>query len=436
MNRISLVIFLSLIISCSSSSNDEDLLYDNTTNTVGENNESNSSSGNDQNSDPTDDNSNNNNSNESSEDNNDQGDNTQDQENLNPILFDKWNFGDYSNKLGDTKNDLNFLILRSNNQYIININGVETRGVFSSIGNSINLNGFGLIRVESFNNQKFNFEIESNNGSLQSIKSLNDTNYNDGDCVSFLECVDQKTFSVLSRGTYSFLKQIFNDEFFLIYFEDNEDFWISVFNNRKIIKLMSYIYENEPSLFDLTSLDLDFSEISYRDAILNIDHGFNTNCENDWSVWRNYNNIYYHSGFDPQSELSGQAIIYDSYSTLHENSFRGLKFSLNDWLGRHLQSFQLYYNLDETITVEFSSFERSQVDKIRISFREIDVDYEQLSGGFCLYNDETNNFLSDTTIGGIDVDGLDSFYYNPFTFWTWLYCEYELCYSSDTLNGY
>ena len=444
MNRIIFFLLLSLIISCSTSSSDDDLFSNNTTNSVGINNDSNSSSGNDQNNNSTGDNSSNNNSNDSSGNNNNSNDNSDSNSNdssdnnssdssdnnndtqseINSVLFDKWNFGSYSDKFGKSKDEIDFIILKSDYQYILNLKGEETRGEYDYSNGVINLYGKGNIVVRDYDSREFNFQLNLNSGNEFNIISYSDNDYSDGDCTTFLECTHLNTYTVNSDRVYFFLKNIFQDEFFYFRFiNDPDNIWIEVLNSRKIVKisaLLDFLVDGDETYY-FNSNDFstyDYSSLSYGDLIDEewIDV-FNANCEEDFTLWTN------------KIENKVGENYYDAPAPLNENSFRNLNFSVTDILGREIMDFNFKLNPDGSITMSYLPPDPDIVRRVSFTFREFNLDFSTHQPNICVTNDipfsEINiGFEFDEDVfSEVDPMGM----YNMFTFWTFFICALDLC---------
>ena len=463
MSRIIFVLLLSLMISCSSSSSDDDLISNTTTNTVGENNDSNSSNGNDQNNKSTGDNSSNNNSNDSSGNNNDSngnsdsnsnnssGNNSSDtsdnnsdtQSEINSVLFDKWNFGSYSDKFGKSKDEIDFIILKSDFQYILNLNGEETRGEYDYTNGVINLYGKGSIVVGDYDSREFNFQLNLNSGNEFNIISYSDNDYTDGDCTTFLECTHMNTYTVNSDRVYFFLKNIFQDEFFYFRFiNDPDNIWIEVLNSRKIIKIFEVfdLLASGEETYYFNSNDFstyDYSSLSYGDLIDDIwGNIFNSNCEEDFTLWTN------------KIENKVGVNYYDVPTPLNENSFRNLNFSLTDILGREIMDFNFKLNPDGSITMSYLPPDPDIIKRVSFIFREFSLDFSTHQPNICVTNDipySEINFryeLGEEFYQFYDVDPIGMF--TTFTFWTMFICELGLCdgdfvetyYGNESDSGY
>ena len=435
MKNLFCLVSLIFIVSCSTPSDDQDVT--NNTNNVGNvNSGNNSNNGNTNNgSDSNDNNSNNNNSNDGS-DSNDNSSSNQDE--ISSILFEKWNFGSYSNKFGQSKDEIDFLILKSDFSYIFNIDGVESRGDFSYSDGIIDLIGNGVLTIEDFDRTRFNFQLSLDSGNQINVVAYSDSDYVDGDCTSFLECTDNRTYSILSNGAYNFLKSIYQSEFFYInFFNDTDNKWIEVANNRKLLKILGLIEiaaENNV-LVDSDFLEnLDFNSLTY-DSILNdfdlvddvgMGYHYNPNCERDWSIWSNRVNSFF----------EGQNGVYsfDQNNILEENSFRKLKFSYTSFLGIKLVEFEILINPDGTLALSYQPIENvEEFGRFTMYFKERNINSDSfISGNYCVSNDGTSP-LSDINIGEYlylvddDFGTMTDYKYNMFTFWVTLPCYLGLC---------
>lgn len=376
--------------------------------------------GNDTNQEVNDNNSENTDQNEgddNSDSSNDDSENNQDQ--IDSRLFDKWNFRTFSNKQG--MNNIDFIILTSDYEYILNMNGSESRGNFSYSNQVINLGSLGTINIVDFDQSEFNFTYRQENGNQTTFKAVSDSNYNDGDCTSFLECVNDKTYSILSTGVYNFVKDIYQDEFFFVHFvNEPEGNWIRVYNNRKLFKLLAFA---DQLLVNQANVDIDtYSQYDFSltyDAASDIINTLNYNCESDWSIWTN--NVPYFP------------YMVDAISPLKKNSFRNLSFTLTDTYGREVFQFDFVLNSDNTISynVNYLPDDNSLQEEVNFgvttTLKEREINTSNILDNFCLYNESSVPLSDIYGVGYFATDehfGLQNQYYgyergyNVFNFWT------------------
>ena len=356
---------------------------------------------------------------DNSDTNNDDSGNNQNQ--IDSRLFDKWNFGTFSSK--QTTNNTDFIILTSDYKFILNMNNSESRGNFSYSEQVIGLGSQGSIYIDDVNQSEFIFTFRQENGNQTTVKAINDSNYNDGDCTSFLECVNDKTYSILSTGVYNLVKEIYQDEFFFIHFVDEpEGNWIRVYNNRKLFKLLAFA---DQLLYNQSNVDIDtYRQYDYSltyDAASDIISRINYDCESDWSIWTN--NVPYFPS------------MIDVVSPLKKNSFRNLSFTLVNAYGNNIFQIDFVLNSDNTISYSINSLVDTGYDDgddelnfgLTTTLKERQINTSNISDNYCLYN-ESSVPLSDIYALGfyetVEHYGLPNGYtgyethYNVFNFWT------------------
>ena len=359
---------------------------------------------------------------DNSDTNNDDSGNNQNQ--IDSRLFDKWNFGTFSSK--QTKNNSDFIILTSDYKFILNMNNSESRGNFSYSEQVISLGSQGSIYIDDVNQSEFIFTYRQENGDQTTVKAINDSNYNDGDCTSFLECVNDKTYSILSTGVYNFVKEIYQDEFFFIHFVDEpEGNWIRVYNNRKLFKLLAFA---DQLLYNQSNVDIDtYRQYDFSltyDAASDIISGINYDCESDWSIWTN--NVPYFP------------YMVDAVSPLKKNSFRNLSFTLVDTIGSEVFQIDFVLNSDNTISYSINSLIEDSYDNSDVevnygfttTLKERQINTSNISDNYCLYNDSSVPLTDIYALGNFFIifrsdipDGYAEFErgYNVFNFWTILW---------------
>jgi len=425
--RFTLLILVLFIVSCSSPDDSIDITPN--SNNQQTNNPINDGSNNDGNNNDG----NNNDGNNDDGNNNDGNNNDGNNDEINSLFFDKWNFSSNSSKNDFKTNLVDFIILRSNNEYILNLNGKEDRGQFIYSNNTIELINKGVITSISINENQFTFELDLFNGQSLNKTAYSDKYYTDGDCTSFLECTNRKTFSIASDYMYNILTSIHQGEFFYFQFSNEPTGeWIEVWNNRKYLKFDELIDAGLISDVD-DLLDVDYNQVTYSSSILGDENEgyFNSDCEQDWSKWSNRIGAYESPIFQGVSNFNTQ------YTTLVENSFRTVRFSYNDNLGRELFEIRFTYNPDLTVTLEQQIISG---EVLNMTFIEREIDTSIVDSNFCEYETESGLLpFSDIHLGDVPVDfenwiGEDGFY-TMFTWWIMFLCEFDLCVDVDDFLG-
>ena len=134
------------------------------------------------------------------------------------LIFDKWNFNTTTGKKISSESERDFIILKSNNTFILNTNQTERRGNFVITDTQISLGSIGTLTVNDISENSMGVDIDINDFYFEGLIAFSDKNYVDGDCTSFLECVDDKTYSILSNTLYLNMKNLYQDEFFILKF--------------------------------------------------------------------------------------------------------------------------------------------------------------------------------------------------------------------------
>ena len=182
------------------------------------------------------------------------------------LIFDKWNFNTTTGKKISSESERDFIILKSNNTFILNTNQTERRGNFVITDTQISLGSIGTLTVNDISENSMGVDIDINDFYFEGLIAFSDKNYVDGDCTSFLECVDDKTYSILSNTLYLNMKNLYQDEFFILKFIDNPNQdWINIYNNRKFKKIIYLVeeYFDDNSYSGPFPNNLDFSSVSY-----------------------------------------------------------------------------------------------------------------------------------------------------------------------------
>ena len=266
------------------------------------------------------------------------------------LIFDKWNFNTTTGKKISSESERDFIILKSNNTFILNTNQTERRGSFVITDNQISLGSIGTLSVNNISENSMGVDIDINDFYFEGLIAFSDKNYVDGDCTSFLECVDDKTYSILSNTLYLNMKNLYQDEFFILKFIDNPNQdWINIYNNRKFSKIIKLVEESIDAgvysgPFPTT---LDFSSISYSNSTLE-DYDGNNICESDWSLFTNNNKILV------SSEEYGNFNI-DNYTILKKNEYNKISFSTTNLVGQEFMNYEISLNMDKTLRVSFTN---------------------------------------------------------------------------------
>ena len=165
--------------------------------------------------------------------------------------------------------------------------------------------------------------------------AYSDKSYSDGDCITFLECAENKTYSILSDGFYSALKETYQDEFFILKFMNNPKDWIEIYNNRRLFKILALSDDD-----DVLPKNLDFTSISYSE-INDLDIPIYTECNQaDWALFTNTNLVLRNN------------IIVDNYTILEKNLYDRISFSMTDNIGNQLVKIEISLNIDNTLKVQ------------------------------------------------------------------------------------
>lgn len=422
-----LLITVLFIVSCSSPDDSIDITPNSnnqqTNNPINDGNNNDGSNNDGNNNDGNNNDGNNNDGSNNDGNNNDGNNNDGNNDEINSLFFDKWNFSSNSSKNDFKSNLVDFIILRSNNEYILNLNGKEDRGQFIYSNNTIELINNGIITSISINENQFTFELDLFNGQSLNKTAYSDKYYTDGDCTSFLECTNRKTFSIASDYMYAILNTIYQGEFFYFQFSNEPTGeWIQVWNNRKYLKIGELIDAGLINSYNDLN-DVDYTLVTYASSILNDENEgyFNPDCERDWSKWSNkilaYENPFIDGFYNTQ------------YTTLVENSFRAVRFSYNDNLGREIFMFRFTYNPDLSVTLE-QQF--SPDSRLNMTFIEREIDTSVVDSNFCV-NDvgRGEEPYSDIHFGEVpsSVDDWldDDYFYSMFTWWAMFLCEVNLC---------
>jgi hypothetical protein len=266
------------------------------------------------------------------------------------LIFDKWNFNTTTGKKISSESERDFIILKSNNTFILNTNQTERRGNFVITDTQISLGSIGTLTVNDISENSMGVDIDINDFYFEGLIAFSDKNYVDGDCTSFLECVDDKTYSILSNTLYLNMKNLYQDEFFILKFIDNPNQdWINIYNNRKFSKIIKLVEESIDAgvysgPFPTT---LDFSSISYSNSTLE-DYDGNNICESDWSLFTNNNKILV------SSEEYGNFNI-DNYTILKKNEYNKISFSTTNLVGQEFMNYEISLNMDKTLRVSFTN---------------------------------------------------------------------------------
>jgi len=266
------------------------------------------------------------------------------------LIFDKWNFNTNTGKKISSESERDFIILKSNNTFILNTNQTERRGSFVITDNQISLGSIGTLSVNNISENSMGVDIDINDFYFEGLIAFSDKNYVDGDCTSFLECVDDKTYSIMSNLLYDLMKGLYQDEFFILKFIDNPNQdWINIYNNRKFSKIIKLVEESIDAgvysgPFPTT---LDFSSISYSNSTLE-DYDGNNICESDWSLFTNNNKILV------SSEEYGNFNI-DNYTILKKNEYNKISFSTTNLVGQEFMNYEISLNMDKTLRVSFTN---------------------------------------------------------------------------------
>ena len=344
------------------------------------------------------------------------------------LIFDKWNFNTTTGKKISSESERDFIILKSNNTFILNTNQTERRGSFVITDNQISLGSIGTISVNNISENSMGIDIDINDFYFEGLIAFSDKNYVDGDCTSFLECVDNKTYSIMSNNLYDLMKNLYQDEFFILKFinNPNQD-WINIYNNRKFKKLFYLAGPNDPPF-----PNLDFSSVSYSNA-----DGQNI-CESDWALFTNNNKI------SLQSENYGDIEI-DNYTILKKNEYNKISFSTTNIIGQEFINYEISLNLDNTLRVSFTNaisdgefdnyFVNSTVFYLKErtitlppSEYEIDgVSYTNICEANDLFLIDGSNYQDYSTIDETDI-------YTPFNIWSIWLCYVGLC-NEDIWGG-
>ncbi len=429
-NQFIILFAVLFIISCSSPDDSFDL----NTNSNGQqtNNPINDGNNNDGNSNDGNNNDGNNNDGNANDSNGDDGNTNDGNSNeINSLFFNKWNFSNNSSKNDFKTNLVDFIILKSNSEYILNLDGKEERGQFIYSNNTFELIDKGIINNVSLSENEFTFELNLFNGKRFNKTAYSDKYYSDGDCTSFLECANGKTFSIASDYMYSILSQIYQGEFFYFQFSNEPTGeWINVWNTRRYLKFEELL---DSGAWDGANFsDINYSMVTYESSINNFesDTRYNLDCEEDWSKWSNRIIAYIPYGLGTNTQ----------YTTLNENSFRTVRFSINDNLGREIYQIRFTYNPDLSITLE-QTFLSEQ--PLRMTFIERQIDTSEVDSNFCTLEDSNGLIypVSDILFGetlalfGENETWLnDEDFYNMFTWWALILCELDLCINFEDLD--
>ena len=422
--RFTLLILVLFIVSCSSPDDSIDI-------TPNSNNQQTNNPINDGNNNDGNNNDGSNNDGNNNDGNNNDGNNNDE---INSLFFDKWNFSSNSSKNDFKSNLVDFIILRSNNEYILNLNGKEDRGQFIYSNNTIELINKGIITSISINENQFTFELDLFNGQSLNKTAYSDKYYTDGDCTSFLECTNRKTFSIASDYMYNLLTQLYQGEFFFFQFSNEPTGeWIEVWNSRKLLKLEElYDVGAWNGEFPATEV-INFDAVTYYNSIAGDDEtllNFNASCESDWSKWSN--EIW---AWIPQTWDTDEVFNWNTqYTTLEENSFRTISFGYNDNLGREIYAIKFTYNPDLSITLEQTISEGSP---LKMTFVERQINTSEVTSNFCTvtYDDGSTDPISDIHFGESiyysDVWLDENDYFNMFTWWATILCSNGYCMDTD-----
>ena len=249
------------------------------------------------------------------------------------LLYDKWNLKTTISKKVTSKSQQDFVIFTSANKFILNINEVERRGSYIIENNNIILEGLGNIKINEISENIINLNIDTSDFYVKNMLAYSDKSYSDGDCITFLECAENKTYSILSDGFYSALKETYQDEFFILKFMNNPKDWIEIYNNRRFAKILTLSD-------DVLPINLDFTSISYSE-INDLDIPIYTECNQaDWALFTNTNLVLRNN------------IIVDNYTILEKNLYDRISFSLTDNIGNQLAKIEISLNIDNTLKVQ------------------------------------------------------------------------------------
>ena len=345
------------------------------------------------------------------------------------LIFDKWNFNTTTGKKISSESERDFIILKSNNTFILNTNQTERRGSFVITDNQISLGSIGTLSVNNISENSMGVDIDINDFYFEGLIAFSDKNYVDGDCTSFLECVDNKTYSIMSNDLYGVMKDLYQDEFFILKFIDNPNDipnqdWINIYNNRKFIKIFELVGNA-----DLHFPNLDFNSVTYYNAI---GSGQNV-CESDWSLFTNNNRIF----------VPGYPLIIDNYTILKKNEYNKISFSTTNIIGQEFLNYEISLNLDNTLRVSFTNavpdgienyFVNSTVFYLKerpiiLPPSEIVLDGVSYTN-ICEVNDlfliDVSDYYNSSNSDPNDsLDGTDM--YTPFNIWSIWLCHIGFC---------
>ena len=257
------------------------------------------------------------------------------------LLYDKWNLKTTISKKVTSKSQQDFVIFTSANKFILNINEVERRGSYIIENDNIILEGLGNIKINEISENTINLNIDTSDFYVKDMIAYSDKSYSDGDCITFLECAENKTYSILSDGFYSALKKTYQDEFFILKFMNNPKDWIEIYNNRKFFKIFA-LSDN------VLPINLDFTSINYSE--IDFDIPIYTECNQaDWALFTNTNLVLRNN------------IIVDNYTILEKNLYDRISFSMTDNIGNQLVKIEISLNIDNTLKVQ-TTFDASFFD--------------------------------------------------------------------------
>jgi hypothetical protein len=352
------------------------------------------------------------------------------------LIFDKWNFNTTTGKKISSESERDFIILKSNNTFILNTNQTERRGNFVITDTQISLGSIGTLTVNDISENSMGVDIDINDFYFEGLIAFSDKNYVDGDCTSFLECVDDKTYSILSNTLYLNMKNLYQDEFFILKFIDNPNQdWINIYNNRKFKKIIYLVeeYFDDNSYSGPFPNNLDFSSVSYS-----YESGTNV-CESDWSLFTNNNTI-----FVPAEDYAGGGFNIDNYTILKKNEYNKISFSTTNLVGQEFINYEISLNLDNTLRVSFTNaipnenyFVNSTVFYLRERTIILPPSEYELDGvsytNICEVNDlfliEGDLYNEEIFMNGaaanVSIDSTDL--YTPFNIWSIWLCYIGFC---------